>query len=1127
MDASVAAVITTDTRGRITSWSDGAEQLYGWPFSHAAGKSLANLIGGVDARKITTMWLRVARDGARQDTVRARHRDGLMRRVEVHSSPMIAASGEQTGVASVHLEAGQRENEASAAEQSRFEAGLLDHIESIVVAGDARGRVIHWNDAAANAYGYTANQALGYHINRVLKPVNASEGRKRMRSLRAGQIVRADFPVVRRDGSTIVITSVTSPMFDAEGNYQGWIDVAEDVTERRLSDARLGALMDAAPCGVVLSGVGQDFAYVNQAVADLAGVSAERLRGRGWRELVHPDDLEQVLSAGRKARATGQPTRMAGRVVRPDGSARAFVAEYVPILAGGVPMGSAAIVHQVARASAGGLSDGTRAHILDEISNAVVVTGLDGIVTYWNSAAERQFGWLADDVIGRRTADLGIVSQHQARANAATTMRDGRWVGVLAHTRQDGTQDESYVTTSLVLDSDGNPEAVVSVGAELDPIRNVELSLELQSQVVAAIEAGMWLFTPTNNRMEFVNTGYERMFGVSLAELHADHWAWLASLHPDDQTRVRAEIESKPIGSQTEYRVRAESGGWRHVQSRTVAMRDAGGTITRVAGIATDITSLRLAELKLGPMALAIQQTRDGVLVTDPEGRTVYANEAFMSITGLARDEVVGTKRVPIIGSRELPRATSRSIAAAVHAGRNWDGSVAWTMRSGSTAKAELAVWPISGPDGAISSVVYTLRQSAPEADRLANLDRDAAERGQLAAAMAQVDAGANPTDLARGVVAAVMALGDIDVATAMAFVNNRLVMPLAAVGPPGIPIEVGKALPLSRARFLRLMAEHGGGVVPWVLREIDGDYGRRWADVGVTAVAYMPLIVDGEVAGLLTAGSVKHDGMQVLERHMQVLSEHANLVSALLGPHLRQIRSTQVQRETLANVLSKRQFSTVFQPIIDPLTKKAIGFEALTRFLDGTPPQQRFLEAEALDVGLDLETATLQAAAAAAHELPAGPWLSLNVSPDMVGHAGKLRRILREVGRPVVIEITEHAPVADYSRLRRGLASLGRGVRFAVDDAGAGFASMRHIVELRPDFVKIDIGLVRGINRDKARQALVAGMVHFATTTGCTLIAEGIETAGELRELRRLGVRLGQGYLLGRPVPASALAAS
>lgn len=128
---------------------------------------------------------------------------------------------------------------------------------------------------------------------------------------------------------------------------------------------------------------------------------------------------------------------------------------------------------------------------------------------------------------------------------------------------------------------------------------------------------------------------------------------------------------------------------------------------------------------------------------------------------------------------------------------------------------------------------------------------------------------------------------------------------------------------------------------------------------------------------------------------------------------------------------------------------------------------------------------------------------------------------LLSRADRDIVLELTEHAPVPDYDALRARIDRLHASVRIAIDDAGAGFASLRHVVAIRPNFVKLDISLVRGIELDTARQALVAGFVHFASETGCELMGEGIQTELERQTLVRLGVRQGQGYLFGRPVPA------
>ena len=207
--------------------------------------------------------------------------------------------------------------------------------------------------------------------------------------------------------------------------------------------------------------------------------------------------------------------------------------------------------------------------------------------------------------------------------------------------------------------------------------------------------------------------------------------------------------------------------------------------------------------------------------------------------------------------------------------------------------------------------------------------------------------------------------------------------------------------------------------------------------------------------------------------------------------------------------------------------TGEAIGFEALTRFQDGTRPDLVFAEATAADVGLELETATLAKAMTAALKLPADAWLSINVSAALILDPERLTPIIQRRTRPVVVEVTEHDSITDYAGVRAAIASLGPDIRLAVDDAGAGVANFSHIVSLRPDFVKIDIGLVRGVNHDLTRQALIVGLRHFARATNGWLVAEGVETEEERQTLLGLDLEFGQGYLFGRPAEVHAWASA
>jgi EAL domain-containing protein (putative c-di-GMP-specific phosphodiesterase class I) len=203
---------------------------------------------------------------------------------------------------------------------------------------------------------------------------------------------------------------------------------------------------------------------------------------------------------------------------------------------------------------------------------------------------------------------------------------------------------------------------------------------------------------------------------------------------------------------------------------------------------------------------------------------------------------------------------------------------------------------------------------------------------------------------------------------------------------------------------------------------------------------------------------------------------------------------------------------------VVDLATSEPAGFEALVRFASERPPDRCFADAHRVGVGVALELAVLHEALDAGRQLPAGRPLHVNVSPAVLADRSWPRDVLARANRPIVLEITEHQVITDYAAFRHAIRALGRNVRVAVDDAGAGVANFAHIVELQPDLVKLDIGLVRGVNVDVGRQALVTAMRQFARATGCHLVAEGIETSDEAATLRNLGVAFGQGDLFGKP---------
>jgi EAL domain-containing protein (putative c-di-GMP-specific phosphodiesterase class I) len=218
------------------------------------------------------------------------------------------------------------------------------------------------------------------------------------------------------------------------------------------------------------------------------------------------------------------------------------------------------------------------------------------------------------------------------------------------------------------------------------------------------------------------------------------------------------------------------------------------------------------------------------------------------------------------------------------------------------------------------------------------------------------------------------------------------------------------------------------------------------------------------------------------------------------------------------------RGLRAVYQPIVDIQRGVIAGYEALTRF-DGPPevtPDIWFAAAREAGCAHHLEAACLRAALASRASLPPSCFLSVNVGPESVGQPVVTAALLEQPNlQGVVLEMTEHTPVGSYPDLLAVLAGLrDRGALVAVDDAGAGYSGLQHILELRPEFLKLDRSLVDGVDRDEAKRALVDMIGTFASRIDAWVIAEGIEHSSELAALVRLGIPLAQGYYLSRPAP-------
>jgi EAL domain-containing protein (putative c-di-GMP-specific phosphodiesterase class I) len=341
------------------------------------------------------------------------------------------------------------------------------------------------------------------------------------------------------------------------------------------------------------------------------------------------------------------------------------------------------------------------------------------------------------------------------------------------------------------------------------------------------------------------------------------------------------------------------------------------------------------------------------------------------------------------------------------------------------------------------------------------------------------------------------------------------------------IALQAGDRLPMDAGYCARVLDGH----LPELIPDTAGVPAARALPetqaIPIGAHLSVPIVLaDGRVYGTFCCFSFEAR-LELDERDLHMMRAFAQLVACQVQGDLDSLSEHAAKVERISAVLEMRRLRTVYQPIYRLSDYAAVGVECLSRF-DTPPvrgPDQWFEEATEIGLGACLELSAMQAALEDLAGISGDFYVSVNVSPKTLVSSRILDHLHGLRPNRLVMEITEHALVLDYLPLQEAIGRLREaGVRFAVDDAGAGYSNMRHILTLQPDIIKMDISLTRDIDADPGRKAMAAAMVGFCRQTGCHVVAEGVETSRELQTLQALGVDHVQGYHLSRPVPREEL---
>ena len=373
--------------------------------------------------------------------------------------------------------------------------------------------------------------------------------------------------------------------------------------------------------------------------------------------------------------------------------------------------------------------------------------------------------------------------------------------------------------------------------------------------------------------------------------------------------------------------------------------------------------------------------------------------------------------------------------------------------------------------------------------------------------------------DFIRSVLAGLRTYLDMDVAFIGEFADDQRIFRYLDTASGDFPSQVGAGSPLERS-----VCHH---VVTGRLPEFMADCAADSTAAGVVTDIPLPsaphlsvpvMLADGSVYGTFCTFSYRDS--PVSARDLELMRFLASLIAQQLEAERAARLAADEEVAEIRRVIDARQLSTVFQPILDLLTDEVVGYEALTRFTEGTPDQW-FGKAARTGHAVPLEMAAIHEALSHFDALPPDTYLAVNLSPSTLCSATFAEAAPSMPLHRMVIELTEQSSVESYPDLiSRAQWLRSAGARIAIDDAGAGYAGLQRILAVAPDIVKLDRQLISGIDSDQIRQSLASAMSWFTSRSGNRLIAEGIETLAERKMLISLGIRFGQGYQLGRPGP-------
>ncbi len=1057
--------------------------------------------------------------------------------------------------------------ESPAGADSARAAAILDALARAVVVTDMDGLVTAWNARAAALYGWTAEEATGQDLQALLDPtMPLSRIDAITERLLSGERWSGEFTVRNREGERIPVHSEISGLHDEDGDLVGTISLADgmatigEAPTLDDSEARFRRLVEVTQGGLCLCEPDGTITYVNEALADMLGCTAEDLLGRSSLEFIPPGELRKHQERWAIDWASGSSMRRDARVHRVDGSTIwVEVTSDALFDSRGAYIGVMSRIAHVEERRQAFLA--VREHeerfrrLFLEAPIGMAIVGLDERIQQVNPALEHMLGDEGGRLVGRTVADVthpddvDDTQEYVDRirsGDSAPTTREKRFLHTGGHAVL------CRVTNAIVRDHVGIPQYAIALLQDLTDQEEATRTIEQQQDRLQMIleASGMAAWEVSMETGEYVDAqNLATVFGTSPDAAIAPG-DFLSRVHPDDLQRFLDSPLTGAPGSDrfvVDYRVRQDDGTTAHLRSQGSLVRAQDGSPVGLRGTTLDISEQHAAEQARLEQAQVYRRmigaARDAFVGVDHDGKIVEWNRAAESIFGWPTAEAMGRR---LVGT-----AVSPSDRAAVDLGLvdtdQFDseapipGRVAMTgiHRNGREFPIEASFIHLPEGDGStrfrafirdITDQVAYEKQLADQAltDSLTGLPNRALFVDRLHEAVVRLRRRTNG-----------LAVLFIDV-DSFKTVNDSLGH---AVGDE-LLIALAERL-LDHLRAGDTLARFGGDEFVVLCENLPEP----------TAGAQLAQRLLSSLDAPLRLGERRHHvavsiGIAPVDdptAHPEEIIRNAD--TAMYRAKERgggqyeifddAIRTRALARLNLENDLRSAvendEFVVHYQPLLT-MDEEVVGAEALVRWNHpsrGLLAPGEFIpaaEQTRLIRPLGLQVLTRSLGQLAAWHKAGADYLQMSVNLagcqvdqlDLPHKVDRLLKLHQLDPASLCLEITESMFMEDSAAVADGLQSLRKlGVRLAVDDFGTGYSSMQYLRRFPLHTLKLDRCFVDGLDRNHADRAIVGSMIDLAHALGLTAIAEGVERVGQLEALRDLGCDLAQGFYWSQPVPA------